>query len=46
MDEYDEDDDGLLHNCPSCQREYDAIDYEYQICHICGHVAREDKPEL
>ena len=21
--------------CPNCGREYDEIDYEYQICHIC-----------
>lgn len=23
------------YNCPNCGREYDEIDYEYQICHIC-----------
>lgn len=22
--------------CPNCGHEYDEIDYEYQICHICG----------
>jgi hypothetical protein len=21
--------------CPSCGNEYDEIDYEYQICHLC-----------
>ncbi len=24
--------------CPSCGAEYDQIDYEFQICHICGAV--------
>ena len=23
--------------CPNCKEEYDSIDHEYQICHICGH---------
>ena len=23
--------------CPNCHMEYDEIDYEYQICHICGY---------
>jgi len=22
--------------CPNCFEEYDEIDHEYQICHICG----------
>jgi len=21
--------------CPNCGKEYDEIDYEYQICHVC-----------
>ena len=23
--------------CPNCLEEYDDIDYEYQICHICKY---------
>ena len=23
--------------CPDCGREYDEIDYEYQICHHCKY---------
>jgi len=36
----DEDDDEVIldENCPNCGREYDEIDYEYQICHICDHI--------
>lgn len=42
-DDYDADDnDGLDDNCPRCNREYDSIDREYQICHICGHVNNPD----
>ncbi len=22
-------------SCPNCGLEYDEVDYEYQICHIC-----------
>ena len=25
----------LLEYCPNCGRQYDDIDFEYQICHIC-----------
>lgn len=38
----DDDDDGLDDNCPRCHREYDAIDREYQVCHICGHINNPD----
>lgn len=36
-DTYDEHDDDsqLDHTCPYCHTEYDNIDYEFQICHIC-----------
>lgn len=31
----DEDEVVLDWECPNCHREYDEIDYEFQICHIC-----------
>ena len=34
------DDDGneiMDTNCPNCHKEYDEIDYEYQICHLCNY---------
>jgi hypothetical protein len=31
----DFDEDQLDENCPNCGREYDEIDWEYQICHHC-----------
>lgn len=31
---YDED-EGMNTHCPDCGREYDEIDYEYQICTPC-----------
>lgn len=42
---YDDDDDYPLYDddrmlddyCPRCGREYDEIDYEYQICHYCKY---------
>lgn len=30
-----DDDEKMDETCPNCHRQYDAIDYEYQICHIC-----------
>ena len=35
----DDEDANLYNNCPKCGREYDEIDYEYQICHLCNHDA-------
>lgn len=37
----EDDEDGLYHVCPHCHHEYDAIDFEYQICHWCKRVAEE-----
>jgi hypothetical protein len=36
---FDDDDDfDLLDDtCPNCHTEYDQVDREYQICHLCGH---------
>jgi hypothetical protein len=34
--------------CPCCGREYDEVDYEYQICHYCkfnNHEPEEVQPE-
>lgn len=34
----DEDDEPILPDyCPVCGFEYDDIDFEYQICSVCGH---------
>jgi len=27
----------LLEYCPKCERQYDDLDFEYQICHWCRH---------
>ena len=35
MDE--EDEPVLIEVCPNCRVRYDEIDYEYQMCHLCGH---------
>lgn len=32
---HDEDDCGMFHFCPNCDREYNEIDYEYQLCSHC-----------
>ena len=31
----------LHDSCPCCGREFDEIDYEYQICRYCGCHADE-----
>jgi hypothetical protein len=36
-DDFDDDYDGLDDTCPNCHTEYDQVDREYQICHLCGH---------
>lgn len=28
--------------CPVCWNEYDEIDFEYQICHLCKYNNNED----
>ena len=38
LDDEDDNDIILDDNCPNCGKEYDEIDYEYQICHLCKHV--------
>ena len=35
----DPEDENLFDSCPNCGREYDEIDYEYQICHVCKYDA-------
>ena len=41
----DEDLDNLDGICPNCNKEYDEIDYEYQICHICKfNNTKTEKP--
>lgn len=40
FDDWDEPEEGdvvLDEYCPNCHHEYDEIDYEYQICHICHY---------
>lgn len=39
--EYLEDYEGPLENCPSCGREYDDIDFDYQICSRCKFDAEK-----
>lgn len=41
--EYLEDYEGPLENCPSCGREYDDIDFDYQICSHCKVDAEQFK---
>lgn len=33
---FDDGEEQLPTHCPNCAYEYDAIDYKYQICHLCG----------
>ena len=33
----DSDEELFDSNCPCCGEEYDEIDYEYQICHMCKY---------
>lgn len=44
-DNYDEENREALgfDSCPACNREYDEIDYEYQICSYCKHNANKPK---
>lgn len=41
IDETDYQNEGMLDNCPNCGTHYDQIDWEYQICHICGFNAED-----
>lgn len=46
---YDDEDslyeDELETECPKCGRDYDEIDYEYQICSKCGWNVEKGKFE-
>lgn len=39
--EYLDDYEGMLENCPCCGREYDDIDFDYQICSLCKFDAEK-----
>jgi len=39
FDDFD-DENGGYKSCPACGREYDEIDYEYQICHHCKYEVK------
>lgn len=39
----DENDPNMDNDCPNCKQEYDNIDYEYQICSICGYDNHKTK---
>lgn len=39
----DEDDNGMFHFCPNCDREYDEIDYDFQICSRCHFDAEKSE---
>lgn len=41
--EYLDDYEGMLESCPKCGREYDDIDFDYQICHHCNHDANPNR---
>lgn len=41
----DDEDDNMDLDCPKCNREYDEIDYEYQICHRCGFNNNKPKED-
>lgn len=43
--EDDQEDGSLLDNCPNCGKEYDEIDYEYQICHHCRYIVNHNADE-
>lgn len=32
-------------DCPNCGKEYDEIDYDFQICHYCGFINNKDKKQ-
>jgi len=32
----DDDFNELPESCPNCGETYDEVDFEYQICHLCG----------
>ena len=42
FDREDDDDSDLDDSCPHCGREYDEIDYEYQMCHFCKYENQEE----
>lgn len=39
----DDDEERMPETCPNCGKDYDEIDYEYQICHICGYNNNPEK---
>jgi hypothetical protein len=40
MELWDEDSESFYHDsCPNCGTEWDEIDIEFQICHICDYDA-------
>lgn len=42
---FDDDEDLWLDDvCPNCGNEYDEIDFEYQICHICKFNNNKTEP--
>ena len=43
FNEDDNDNSKLYDQYPKCYRDYDEIDYEYQICHYCGWDSENNK---
>jgi predicted amidophosphoribosyltransferase len=41
----EDDNENLYDFCPCCGRDYDEIDYEYQICHLCGYNVEKNAEE-
>jgi ribosomal protein L37E len=36
-DDFDFNEDDMYDSCPNCGRDYDEIDYDYQMCSRCGY---------
>lgn len=43
IDDYDDSEEGITDCCPACGEQYDEIDFEYQICSVCGFKNVPDK---
>ena len=43
VEDFDLDEGEGYHDCPKCNRSYDDIDYDYQLCSKCGWDAVNGK---
>ena len=44
--ESEEEEDNLDESCPNCGKQYDDIDFEYQICHYCKFNNNKSSEQL